>query len=251
MSSIFSTQDAFRLEDNFDIHRPIAEEYIFYQAVAKGDVNTVKLNCEKARFTDEEGVGVLSTNPVTNIKYHFVISTALITRICVQSGMSMEQAYRLSDFFIRKLDNIHTIQEVQDLHDEMSIHYAEQMRRYFHNDTDSKYVNTAKEYIYAHIGERVTIERMADELGLSASYLSRLFKKTTGDSFSHYVRNQKIEVAKDRLRYSDDSMIDITTALAFSSQSHFIQQFKEVVGMTPKKYRDTHYNPEWDSSKEV
>ena len=41
-------------------------------------------------------------------------------------------------------------------------------------------------------------------------------------------------------------MIDIANRLAFSSQSHFIQQFKESVGMTPKKYRDKYYMVEWN-----
>lgn len=40
-------------------------------------------------------------------------------------------------------------------------------------------------------------------------------------------------------------MIEIANHLSFSSQSHFIQQFKEVVGITPKKYRDTH-NVKWN-----
>ena len=53
-------------------------------------------------------------------------------------------------------------------------------------------------------------------------------------SVSTYVKNKKIEVAKDLLKFSDYSMIEIANHLSFSSQSHFIQQFKEVVGITPK-----------------
>ena len=41
-------------------------------------------------------------------------------------------------------------------------------------------------------------------------------------------------------------MIEIANRLSFSSQSHFIQQFREVVGMTPKKYRDEYYMVQWD-----
>ena len=84
-------------------------------------------------------------------------------------------------------------------------------------------------------------------LGVSASYLSRLFKKETGSSVSAYIRNRKIDMAKNLLRFSNDSMIEIANRLAFSSQSHFIQQFREVVGMTPKKYRDTYYMVEWSA----
>lgn len=230
-------------------HRAATEELLFYQAVASGNVEAVKKNCEQERFVEQEGVGVLSRNPVTNLKYHFVITTAMITRICKQNGMELEQAFRLSDFYIQKLDDIHTVEGVQSLHDEMVIDYAEKMRRYSRSDTNSKHINACKEYIYSHIKERITIEDLADEFGVSAGYLSRLFKKQTGVSVSAYIREQKIGIAKNLLRFSDYSMIDIANRLSFSSQSHFIQQFRESVGMTPKKYRDEYYMVQWDTQK--
>ena len=69
-------------------------------------------------------------------------------------------------------------------------------------------------------------------------------------SVSAYIRDRKIDMAKNLLRFSDASMIDIANRLAFSSQSHFIQQFKESVGMTPKKYRDKYYMEEWSIESE-
>ncbi|MDE5718010.1 MAG: helix-turn-helix transcriptional regulator, partial [Lachnospiraceae bacterium] len=88
---------------------------------------------------------------------------------------------------------------------------------------------------------RITIEEIAQQIGVSSGYLSRLFKKETGESVSAYIRAQKIQMAKNMLRYSDYTLVDIANRLAFSSQSHFIQQFREQTGMTPKKYRDLNY----------
>lgn len=235
-------------EDDIDEieHREPTEEFLFYRAVAGGDLDTVRKNCEQGRFVEEKGVGILSRDPVVNLKYHFVITTAMIARLCRQSGMELEQAFRLSDFYIQKLDDIHTEEEVHRLHDEMVMDYTEKMRKYNRSDTNSKHINACKEYIYSHIKERITIEDLADELGVSSGYLSRLFKKETGVSVSAYIRSQKIDMAKNLLRFSDYSMIDIANRLSFSSQSHFIQQFREVVGMTPKKYRDEYYMVQWD-----
>lgn len=227
-------------------HRQPTEEFLFYEAVMSGDVEAVRKNCEQERFMDSEGVGVLSQDPVTNLKYHFVITTAMITRLCRQRGMELEQAFRMSDFYIQSLDHIHTMQEIRHLHDEMVLDYAEKMRRICRSDTGSRHINVCKEYIYTHIKERITIEEIAEQLGVSASYLSRLFKKETGDSVSAYIRAQKIEMAKNMLRYSDYALSDIANRLSFSSQSHFIQQFKEQTGMTPKKYRDMNHMVHWD-----
>lgn len=231
-------------------HRQPTEEFLFYQAVATGDIESVKKNCDQGRFVQTDGVGILSKNPVTNLKYHFVITTAMITRLCRQNGMELEQAFRLSDFYIQKLDNIHTVQGVHTLHDEMVLDYTEKMRKYLKTDVNSRHINVCKEYIYSHIKERITIEDLADECGVSASYLSRLFKKETGVSVSAYIREKKIEIAKNLLRFSDFSFIEIANRLSFSSQSHFIQQFRESVGMTPKKYRDEHYMVEWNTQQE-
>ncbi|MEZ3485673.1 MAG: helix-turn-helix transcriptional regulator [Lachnospiraceae bacterium] len=239
-------------EDDIDEveHRQPTEEFLFYQAVTNGDFEAVRKNCEQERFLDSEGVGILSRNPVTNLKYHFVITTAMITRLCKQKGMELEQAFRLSDFYIQRLDDIHTVQGVRNLHDEMVLDYTEKMRKICRSDTNSRHINVCKEYIYSHIKERITIEDLAEDLGVSASYLSRLFKKETGDSVSAYIRGQKIEMAKNLLQYSDYSMIDIANRLSFSSQSHFIQQFREYVGMTPKKYRDLNHMIRWDIEPE-
>lgn len=89
-------------EDDIDEieHRQPTEEFLFYQAVSGGDVDAVRKNCEQERFLDKEGVGVLSRNPLTSLKYHFVITTAMITRLCKQKGMELELAFRMSDFYI-------------------------------------------------------------------------------------------------------------------------------------------------------
>ena len=58
-------------------------------------------------------------------------------------------------------------------------------------------------------------------------------------------------MAKNLLQYSEYTMIDIANRLSFSSQSHFIQQFREYVGMTPKKYRDLNHMIRWDIETEV
>lgn len=249
-------QDEWRLleaEDELDEieHRPPTEEFLFYQAVTNGDIEAVRKNCEQERFLDCDGVGMLSRNLVTNFKYHFVITTAMITRLCKQKGMELEQAFRMSDFYIQKLDDIHTVRGVRDLHDEMVLDYTEKMRKIHRSDTNSRHINVCKEYIYSHIKERITVEDLADELGVSASYLSRLFKKETKESVSDYIRRQKIEMAKNLLQYSEYSLIDIANRLSFSSQSHFIQQFRDYVGMTPKKYRDLNQMMQWDIQEET
>ena len=175
-----------------------------------------------------------------------MITTAFVTRLCIDSGMEMEQAFRLSDFYILKLDNLHTHQDIVDLHDQMVLDFTGKMRILVKQSGTSKPITTCIDYIYAHIKERITIEDLAQYTGLSASYLSRLFKKETGVSVSDYIREKKIEKAQHLLKFCNFSLIEIANYLSFSSQSHFIQIFKDFTGMTPKKYRDIHASSAWN-----
>ena len=53
------------------------------------------------------------------------MTAAMITRICWQNGMELEGTYRLSDFYIQKLDDAHTREDVRRIHDDMVLDFAE------------------------------------------------------------------------------------------------------------------------------
>lgn len=222
------------------LHRSPREEFSFYEAVSTGDVEVVRQNAEQQRFLDMRGVGRLSKDPITNLKYHLVVATAMITRLCMQEGMETEQAYRLSDFYIMKLDSVHTLSGIASLHYQMALDFAGKMRILKKNTNISKPIAECIDYIYPRLTERITIEDLAEHVGLSASHLSRLFKQELGISPSDYIREKKLERAQNLLRFTDQSFAEIANILAFSSQSHFIQAFKTHTGMTPKKYRDSY-----------
>ena len=79
------------------------------------------------KFTNPDGMGKLSENHLQNIRYHFVVTTAMIARYCVHNGMEQEKAYGLSDFYILKMDKCRSVEEISRLHDTMCIDYCQQM----------------------------------------------------------------------------------------------------------------------------
>ncbi len=103
----------------------------------------------------------------------------------------------------------------------------------------------ALEYISANIHSNILLPDIADKVGLSENYLSRLFSKEMNITIHEYINKLKIEKARNLLCYSDYSIIDIANYLAFSSQSHFITVFKKHEGITPNKYRNLHYRESW------
>ena len=74
-------------------HREPGEEFLFYRSVAEGMIDAVQENCSRGAFENMEGVGQLSEDPVTNLRYHFVVTAAMLTRFCMEGGMAMEEAF--------------------------------------------------------------------------------------------------------------------------------------------------------------
>ncbi len=226
-------------EENFQ-YAPFDREMAFYESICSGNIEFVKMFAEPLFC---EGCGTLSRNPLQNMKYHFTISTALIARFCVGSGMTPEQAYSLSDVYINRADECKTIESVRSVHNEMIDEYTRQMRILRSSKLYSKRILRAVEYISEHLHSRVLIEDAAEFLRITPAYLSRLFKSETGMTFSDYVNQRKIEEATGLLRYSDYTDLEISNLLCFSSQSYFIKIFKKIMGMTPNEYKKKYRLP--------
>ena len=148
-------------------HRSLSEEYSFFEAVKDGNIEFVQKNCQEEAFSNPEGMGILSKNPLTNLKYHFVITVALVTRYCIDGGMETEQAYRLSDFYILHMDSCTSIKEISQLHDVMALDFTGKMRLLQKNAALSKPIAQCIDYIYAHISSRITVEELAEYTSLS------------------------------------------------------------------------------------
>ena len=83
----------------------------------------------------------------------------------------------------------------------------------------------------------VSLSQLADASGLSSGRFSHLFREETGMTPLAYVKKERLETARSMLVYTDHPISEISAALCFSSESHFIQAFREYTGKTPGRYR--------------
>ena len=226
------------------VRAPLAPEMDFYETIRAGNLKKLRTLLNEP-FHAKQGLGVLSTDPLQNLKYHLTITTALVARFCIAGGLSQAEAYSLSDYYIRQVDEANTSEEISDIHNEMCLHYARQMQNLQRSAVTSKAVRTAIDYIYDHLHTRITLEQRASLTNLSAPYFSRLFKKETGDSVSGYILAKQLETAKSMLASSYYSIAEISASLAFPSQSYFTNVLKKDCGLTPKEYRSKNRNSDY------
>lgn len=238
MQKEFVYKEYLRKEENI-LRAPYNPELEFYSVIKSGDVKRTEELCRDT-FTDKQGLGVLSKNHLQNLKYHFVITVALIARYCIEGGMDVSTSYALSDFYIQKADESNSTADLNVLHRQVAVDYAKRMKKLRKDKICSIHVMRCIDYMHDHLHSRITIEELAALVGLTPPYLSRLFKKETGVPVSEYVQQLKIEAAGNMLLYSDFTPAKISSILAFPDQSYFTQVFKKYTGLTPRKFQSVH-----------
>lgn len=100
-------------------------------------------------------------------------------------------------------------------------------------------VEEAKAYIEKHLNRELSLEEVADKLGLSASYFSQLFKQMTGETFVQYRTKRRMEKAKLLLSMPHHKITDVSAEVGFADHPHFTKTFKKYSGLTPSEYRES------------
>jgi len=98
-------------------------------------------------------------------------------------------------------------------------------------------VETAVQYLRLNFDKPISLNNLADEMGISQSYLSELLKRELKMNYLSYVRELRIERARELLSNTDLSILDIGTAVGYDTVHSFIRNFKKIMDTTPAAYR--------------
>ena len=107
-------------------------------------------------------------------------------------------------------------------------------------DVLTRFENLLDEYFESALAEQdglPTVTYFADKLCLSSNYFGDMFKKETGKSPQEYIQEKVIELAKERISDTADTVSQIAYSLGFQYPQHFCRLFKKRVGYTPSEYR--------------
>jgi len=101
-------------------------------------------------------------------------------------------------------------------------------------------ISMAKEYIKNNLSNKdLSLTSISDYVGLSKIYFCSLFHKTTNVNFNSYLKQARVERAKELLSTTNMKVFEISDAVGFSNAKYFGYVFKQVVGMTPLEYQKT------------
>src|ERR1700728_758799 len=99
-----------------------------------------------------------------------------------------------------------------------------------------------RELVHAKMEDELSLDEMAQSVGLSKAHFARMFRKSTGQTPHQFVLRQRMERAKALLRAPGARVLDVAVACGFKTQQHFAQVFRDLWGVSPTEYRQDRFD---------
>lgn len=224
-------------QDDDDAYRhSYHEEQLVLQAVREGRAeDAVRLSENMDKDT-----GRLSHIDVQHRRNLAIVAITLCSRAAIEGGISPVSAYRTSGYYIQKCDEAQDPAHMLYYRNQAIRDLSRGVQETLNKPSSLGYVEQARVYICKHYREKIYLEDVAASLGLSPSYLSRLFRKETGGCLQDFINEERVTRAANLLLYSDLSLSEIAAYVHFPNQSYMGKMFRKYKNLTPKAYRDTY-----------
>lgn len=98
-------------------------------------------------------------------------------------------------------------------------------------------VRNVDKYIRESYSKNVSLNTIATHLHVSSSYLSRLYKKETGESVIESLNKYRIEIAKNMLKESDIKVFEVGAAIGIEDPAYFTHVFTKFAGLSPREFK--------------
>ena len=227
-------QKAEHQEETFDMSVYLRRERRFLQYLRMAD----KKRADKLipiLFTDIE---ILGEHNITEIKRMLLELMTLSSRALMEAGIEIGAISDLSREYrqgIRKYDHSDELfQYTYQIYDRL----LESAYLLIKSQEHASIMKEVRKYIDDHYGEHITMEDVAENVSMSVSYLSALFKEKMGMTVHDYLIRVRIEKSIELLGRRDLSIKEVMQQCGIESQSYYNRIFKKMIGLTPGKYRN-------------
>ena len=118
-----------------------------------------------------------------------------------------------------------------------STHSAPSSVRSYLTSSEDTILTHTMEYIRLNAGGHISVATLAQFCHCSESYLSRIFKRRTGVNINVYVNKVRMELAKNHLLLSRESVGEIASRVGFNDPNYFSRVFTQMIGISPTEFR--------------
>ena len=227
---------------NRDRYKIYVSEKAMLDTVRRGDIDY--MDALNNSMTLSPGVPVKGQDPLRQMKTSIVVFITLVSRAAMEGGLPPDLAYSLGDSYIQSVEDCCDSGELHSLAHAMYHDFVYRVHYLHSNPNYSHAIQKCCDYINLNLDHKIYTSDLAALAGYTEYYLTRKFKKETGQSVSSYIRIAKIERAKTLLKTTSIPIHEIADKLSFNTPNYFIQTFRELTGYSPSKYRKDFHNSE-------
>lgn len=174
----------------------------------------------------------------------------MISRTAIHCGAQEKEAMQLLMRFRKASPSLGSFDDLSAWLVKLLEDFLNGLRRYPEAKHSSS-INSCIQYLNTHCSRPVSLQETAQYIGLSPSYLSRIFKAETGISFNQYLNQLRISRAKELLRHTELRLLDIASLTGFEDQSYFTKVFRRMTGISPLTYRQKAQIPASDQEEHI
>ena len=214
-------------------HSPYAVEQEICRTISNGD--TLRARSILGEINRRPRAKLAGTT-LRSLKNSIICSCTFMARAAITGGVSPDDAFTLSDTYIQRIEKCTELDSLLKFEDTMISGYTAAVNAVRKNKFSAA-VYQALNYIDTHLCEPITVSHIARAVFLNPNYLSGIFSAETGETIHNCIIRRRIEEAAFYVRNGSESLAEIAAFYQFSSQSHFVQSFKRVMGVTPGLYR--------------
>ena len=210
---------------------PLDQERLLLASLRRGDGAEARSIVHKLL----NSITTTDSNNIGQLKLKAIELAAMLSR----SGSNTENSQELVEENNRHLIRIKGLETAEEVinYTSMAVERMSGKIFTFQGLRHASVLRKAERFIRTNYTRKISLQEIADASGLSAPYLSTVFKEEMGENLSSYLNRIRVEKACAMLRETADSIREISVACGFEDQSWFSKIFKMYIGLSPWKYR--------------
>ena len=231
LNSMYKELEAFNDYKNY----PIGLEQELEESIKEG-------NSARAKEIINKLLGQIffhSNGDFEIIKARVLELIVLLSRSAIEGGAETEQIFNLNNSYIKEIENIESL-------DRLNTWLVGVMNRFisyvfeFNDVKHADVIFKITAYVKNNYMKKITLDDIADNVYLSRTYISRIFREEMKVTLTKYINKIRIDKSKQLLLDSSLTLADVANLTGFDDQSYYSKTFRSITGMSPGRYREKH-----------
>jgi two-component system response regulator YesN len=209
----------------------IKDEKDIYSALRNLDYELVNLQIDKVfcKFTNLR----LRSHSTRMICAELI---NIVNKVCKDNGIEVSRLYTMEDVPYDRMQKHETLQDIKNwimdlCHKLITIMDASKVDKNL-----SKFTRNAVAFIQKNYNKDISLTDVAEVVGISSAYMSKLFKEECGVGFAQYLNYIRVYNAKWYIEHSEFKLSEVVSRVGFNNYNYFFKVFKKVEGITPLEF---------------